>query len=207
MRYAPPAVPADRVAVGAADPVTLSTPNRAKLEVEALVAVPPSRKSKVVLASIMVPPLMRKGVSAPPEQVPDPVTIPPTTVTQDAEATVGPVVPLITTPDEIYNVLRYKFLKLSAEVPKSVLELDGGATYDPFTPFKGARVIFPVVDPPIVNDPFCNDCIEPSPTIATPFPVEVAETDAVGVPAFMLRTENFAEAVVIPPKSRSTVVF
>ena len=64
VRYAPPDVPADKEAVGEEEPEIFNIANLAKLVVEAFVAVPPSKKSKVVLLSAITPPLKTLNAEA-----------------------------------------------------------------------------------------------------------------------------------------------
>src|SRR3989338_7834302 len=87
-----PLVPPESEATGVRPAAMLRTENLAEL-----VATPPSNKSSVVLFWIMIPPVMDwKGeVVLPTGQVAEPVTIPPTVVTQAALAIETPSVPLI----------------------------------------------------------------------------------------------------------------
>ena len=70
----------------------------------------------------------------------------------------------------------------------------------------------PMLSAPVVLVPRTNGCmlvvarVPPAVRYAPPVVPVPAETDAVGVLLFMLRTANFAEAVEVPPKRVSRVV-
>jgi len=66
--------------------------------------------------------------------------------------------------------------------------------------------MFPVAELPIVNVwPFVVPKIPRPESVVAIFP-ELAEIEAVGVPELTFMNANLAEAVEIPPSSRSTVV-
>src|SRR3990167_6734488 len=73
-------------------------------------------------------------------------------------------------------------------------------------PFKGERVILPVVAPPIVNVLFLTDWIDPSldktRACADTF---CAEMLAVGVPEFIFKIANLADVEEVPPIIKSVV--
>src|SRR5581483_4388885 len=68
--------------------------------------------------------------------------------------------------------------------------------------------MFPVEEEPSVREFFWSVWMVPSAPIAIPFvPFNPPEIEATGVsPAAMLRTENFAELVAVPPTSTSIVL-
>ena len=65
--------------------------------------------------------------------------------------------------------------------------------------------MFPVVPPPRVRVWFAVVCRVPFADRYVP-PATPAESDAVGVPPAIFRTANFALAVDVPPRSKSSVV-
>jgi hypothetical protein len=67
---------------------------------------------------------------------------------------------------------------------------------------------FPVVLPPKVRVCILVVAKFPSPVKKTALFPELAEIEAVGVPVpIMLRTANLAEAVLVAPSKRSSVIF
>ena len=70
----------------------------------------------------------------------------------------------------------------------------------------------PMLSAPVVEVPNTNGCmlvvarVPPAVRYAPPDVPVPAETEAVGVPLFIPRTANFAEAVEVPPKRVSRVV-
>jgi hypothetical protein len=189
----------------------------------ALTVVRPDAERVVSLAAIVsvLSPESRVSVEPVEERVPAPVkaresisstvpsidmfpALPPSSIViEPVEASTSNSLKLMAVAPPLIEV---RLVPLSVVVPVRFTVSPVTVRRDPEAPFNGARVMLPVVAPPIVSVLFLRDWIVAGvPVSDIPLPSVVAEIVAVGVPLFTPVTANSALLVVCPPIAKSTV--